>query len=643
MEPQLVNRIVPSPVASKLFPRWVDRAIENPDPEALIVAAMHSIRDAIPCRALALVQGTKGQWRILASNGDLPPLPTEWLSEVLDQGRLLNKESWYAAPVESPVDDGWVLLAAADRLTKEQTSDLDGCAAAIGLLMSTARTQSRLVRRSARLKELLDVTIRWSKSRNTDDLLRQIAEAATRFLRAERATIFMIDRIRKMLVGKPALGIDADELLIPLEAGVVGEAIRSQQPQRVDTDVASEQAMIHRDVDEQLKFQTRSLICVPMVNAAGKVVGAFEVINKLSGNFSDDDEAALLELASHAAIAIENSRHVEQLVASKKQVADQAQNQVAWIGNSPAIGHVKDTIRRVADTDLAILITGQNGTGKEVAAQMIHYLSSRRDHVLVAVNCAALTETLLESELFGHEKGAFTDAHQTRVGKFELANGGTLFLDEIGDMSLGGQAKLLRVLEEKVVVRVGGSTPIPTDARVIAATNQNLAELVREKKFREDLFFRLNVVSINIPPLKDRGDDVMLLASHFLEMFARKVRRDPPRLTAAAQKRLLAHDWPGNVRELRNMMERIAYLSSESTIDAGDLPFIDALRPSDNESTFLADGQTLAEATDRFQAAFIERNIAQTHGNMTEAARIMGLHRSNLYRKMKQLGMDAGG
>src|SRR4029077_14647643 len=181
-----------------------------------------------------------------------------------------------------------------------------------------------------------------------------------------------------------------------------------------------------------------------------------------------------------------------------------------------AIEALRSTIRRVANTDLAVLILGENGTGKEVVAQAIHYFSNRRDPPFIAVNFAALTETLLESELFGHEKGAFTDAHESRPGKFELASGGTLFLDEIGDLSPGGQAKLLRVLEEKVVVRVGGSKSIHTDARVIAATNQNLAEMVRAKKFRQDLFFRLNVVALRLLPLRDRPGDVLLLADHFL-------------------------------------------------------------------------------------------------------------------------------
>ena len=238
--------------------------------------------------------------------------------------------------------------------------------------------------------------------------------------------------------------------------------------------------------------------------------------------------------------------------------------------------------------------------------------------------------------MFGHEKGAFTDAHEARPGKFELASGGTLFLDEIGDMSLGGQAKLLRVLEEKVVVRVGGSQTIPTDARVIAATNQDLVELVRQKKFREDLFFRLNVVALTIPPLRERGDDVILLAQHFLADFCSKSRRTVPQFTAAARKRLLAHTWPGNVRELRNMMERLAYLFPGDKVDADDLSFV--MSPTANESAIALD-QPLAEATKQFQADYIERHIKRTKGNMTDTAQRLGLHRSNLYRKMKQLGM----
>ncbi|MEM6656347.1 MAG: sigma-54 dependent transcriptional regulator, partial [Planctomycetota bacterium] len=317
---------------------------------------------------------------------------------------------------------------------------------------------------------------------------------------------------------------------------------------------------------------------------------------------------------------------------------DAAAGEARLLGECPAIVALRSTIDRVADTDLAILILGENGCGKEVVAQSLHYGSGRRAEPFIAVNCAALTETLLESELFGHEAGAFTDAREARPGKFEVAGGGTLFLDEIGDMSLSGQAKLLRVLEDKTVVRVGGSSPIETDVRVLAATNQNLPELVRQKKFREDLYFRLNVVSIDLPPLRERGDDVLLLARHFLTGFCRAMGRKQPKLMADAKKRLLAHRWPGNIRELRNLMERLAYLTTGDRIESADLAF--TLSPGADDETE-TDG-TLTEATRRFQTRHIQRSIKRVGGNVSEAAKLLGLHRSNLYRKMRQLGMNEG-
>ena len=371
---------------------------------------------------------------------------------------------------------------------------------------------------------------------------------------------------------------------------------------------------------------------------SGELFGAFELINKLSGTFSKEDEEALTELAAHAAVALENAQDRRQLLTANRQMAEQAAEKVRLIGESPVVEALRSIIRRVADTDLAVLILGENGTGKEVVAQSIHYLSRRRNQPFVAVNCAAIPETLAESELFGHEKGAFTDAHEARQGKFELAAGGTLFLDEIGDLSLSGQAKLLRVIEEKVLVRVGGSTPIHTDARLLAATNQNLAEMVRAKRFREDLYFRLNVVTLDLPPLRERQGDVLLLAEYFLNDFCRRARRKTPELSAAARKRLMEHPWPGNIRELRNLMERLAYLSTEDRIEAADLAFI--LSPRGQTPSAADLSRSFVDATAQFQIDYIRRQIEQSGGNMSLAASRLGLHRSNLYRKMRQLGME---
>ncbi|MBU6175932.1 MAG: sigma-54 dependent transcriptional regulator, partial [Planctomycetes bacterium] len=347
-----------------------------------------------------------------------------------------------------------------------------------------------------------------------------------------------------------------------------------------------------------------------------------------------------IELARHASAALSNTQQMQRLVQTRDRLTRDALQQVQLIGNSPEMLQLKSTIARVGDTDLAVLLLGENGTGKEVVSRQIHYQSRRRFEPFIAVNCAAITETLLESELFGHEKGAFTDAHETRTGKFELASGGTLFLDEIGDMSLAGQAKLLRVLEEKVVVRVGGSATIPVNVRFIAATNQNLVELVRTKKFREDLYFRLTVVTIHLPPLRTRGDDVVELADFFLAMFCNKIGRVKPILSESAQRRLMSHDWPGNVRELRNIVERIAYLTTEDVVDETQIDFVRSPRGQQSGTeSFMDLHKTLADATADFQVRYIEEQIKAANRNVTQAADKMGLQRSNLYRKMKQLGM----
>jgi Nif-specific regulatory protein len=480
------------------------------------------------------------------------------------------------------------------------------------------------------------IASRWNQTGQMEPLLVEIAEAAARLLRADRASIFLWDRPNHTLVGRPALGVEGGELRIADDVGVAGQVVHTGLPARTS---AADQAQINRRVDRQLGYQTRNLLCVPLRGAGGRLFGAFELINKLEGDFSDDDQADLVELAAHAAIALENTQQFEQLLTRHRHIVEQAAEGVQLVGQCPAIEALRSTIRRVADTELAILILGENGTGKEVVSQSVHYLSRRRDEPFVAVNCAAIAETLLESELFGHEKGAFTDAHEARQGKFELASGGTLFLDEIGDLSLSGQAKLLRVLEEKVVVRVGGSKPIHTDARVIAATNQNLADMVRAKRFRQDLHFRLNVVTLQLPPLRERGDDVMLLAEHFVADFCRKAHRKPLVFSPAARARLEAHAWPGNIRELRNLMERLAYLAPGDRIEADDLAFI--LSPDTDATPRVGLDLPLAEATDAFQIEYIKRHIDRARGNMSEAAKRMGLHRSNLYRKMRQLGMQA--
>jgi transcriptional regulator with GAF, ATPase, and Fis domain len=580
--------------------------------------------------------------RVLSEVGARQTWPPEIVAECLDRDEAVEQSGWLAMPLAPRGQSGEVLLAhygvsaASNDKQSTRSEQIKAAAEIIAAGLRIVRRREQLQSRVSRAETLLSIVQHWGRTQEMETLLAQMAEASTRLLEADRASIFLWDRAAHVLVGRPALGVEAGELRVPDDAGVVGEVLRSGQPRRVSLTEKSDP--VNRLVDNQLKYKTRTLLAVPLRAPGGELLGVFEVINKRAGEFTADDESVLIELAGHAAVALENTQDRQKLLASRKQMVDQAAEHVRLVGNSPAIEALRSTVRRVADTDLAVLLLGANGTGKEVVSQLIHYLSRRRDEPFIAVNCAAITETLLESELFGHEKGSFTDAHESRPGKFELANGGTLFLDEIGDMSLSGQGKLLRVVEEKVVVRVGGSRPIPVDVRVIAATNQQLANMVRAKKFREDLYFRLNVVVLELPPLADRGEDVLLLAEHFLADFSRRARRKPPRISAEAKKRLMHHTWPGNVRELRNLMERVAFLAPGDTIEPGDLAFISS--PAQESPGLLIVDQPLSSATDRFQAEYVRKAIQRAGGNMTDAAELLGLHRSNLYRKMKQLGME---
>ena len=587
---------------------------------------------------VALVRPVAGKWQSIVAAGQQRSLPLDFCAEVLDGDAGASQGDWFAAPLARRAPTGELLVVHDPADAARKIEAIEATAVLVGQALATVRDRQRYLRRIRRLEAILEIAGQWNQTLEMEALLHQMAETSTKLLGTERASIFLWDRPNKMLVGRPALGVEGGELRIPDSSGVVGQVIESGEPRRIDVEHGQEE--IDRRVDKQLGYKTETLLCVPLRAKSGELFGAFEMINKTGEdlNFTQEDEEALVELAGHAAIALENTQQWERLLSSRRQIADEAADRVQLIGHCSDIEALRSTIQRVANTDLAILILGENGTGKEVVSQMVHYLSGRRDEPFVAVNCAALTETLLESELFGHEKGAFTDAHEARAGKFELASGGTLFLDEIGDLSPGGQAKLLRVLEEKVVVRVGGSMPIHTDGRVVAATNQDLATMVREKKFREDLYFRLNVVVLDLPPLRDRGEDILLLADHFLRDFCAQARRKPPKLTGTAMKRLREHNWPGNIRELRNLMERLAYLTQGDVVDADEIAFI--LAPGGEPSGLVPLDLPLTEASNVFQAEYIRKHIESSGGNMSNAARRLGLHRSNLYRKMRQLGMN---
>jgi two-component system nitrogen regulation response regulator NtrX len=341
-------------------------------------------------------------------------------------------------------------------------------------------------------------------------------------------------------------------------------------------------------------------------------------------------EKTLLTVAralEHAQLARENAALRERLAARE-----------AIIGESAVMSALRAQIAMAAPTNGRVLIQGENGSGKELVARAVHEGSPRRGHPFVEVNCAAIPEELIESELFGHEKGAFTGALARRRGRFELADGGTLFLDEIGDMSLKTQAKVLRALEEQAFERVGGTETVKVDVRVIAASNRDLAALIRESRFRDDLFYRLSVIPIEVPPLRARKDDIPLLVDHFIAVLCAENGKRPKTISGEALAYFIGYDWPGNVRELRNMVERLVIMAPRDAIGAEDLP--PPLRPKDVVMDPPTDrGRTLKEARDGFERAYILAELRGHEWNMTRTAERLGIERSHLYRKIKSYGI----
>lgn len=348
-------------------------------------------------------------------------------------------------------------------------------------------------------------------------------------------------------------------------------------------------------------------------------------------------EAVLLTLRS--AVELRQAREMN------RSLREALAGEEGWemVGRSPAIEAVRDTIRKVAPTDARVLITGESGTGKELAATALHRLSARRDGPLVRVNCAAIPGELIESELFGHERGAFTGATERRLGRFELADGGTLFLDEVGDLSSAAQAKLLRALEAGEIERVGGNAPIPVDVRLLSATNKDLDAAVRDGHFRADLLFRLLVIPLHLPPLRERAGDVPLLAAHLLERLRGRTGLRPPQLAPEAIELLARHTWPGNIRELANVLERITILHPGTEIGVAAVASVLAGSPAGAalEHGFRSgDQRPIGERLESYERDLIQCALAAAGGSVTEAARLLATDRANLHRRMRRLSVQ---
>jgi len=372
---------------------------------------------------------------------------------------------------------------------------------------------------------------------------------------------------------------------------------------------------------------------VVMISGHGNIESAVRAIKM--GAFDFVEKPLSIE---KTVLVVRNALRQRDLEKENRALRARVDRQHVMIGESFAMRQLREQVDMAAPTNGRVLIYGDNGTGKELVARTVHQHSRRRTGPFVEVNCAAIPEELIESELFGHQKGAFTGAVADKPGRFEQADGGTIFLDEIADMSLKTQAKVLRVLQEQVMERVGGTQRIKVDVRVLAATNKDLPAEIRSGRFREDLYFRLNVIPIFVPPLRDRQDDIPLLADHFMAMLAGEYGRRPKRLAPEAAGRLQQYAWPGNVRELRNVIERLMIMVPGETITAQDLAFLghDEVRETVRVPEL---SMPLAEAREQFERDYILQALGAQHGNISRTADVLGVERSNLYKKMKAFGI----
>ncbi|MGC9454877.1 MAG: sigma-54 interaction domain-containing protein [Phycisphaerae bacterium] len=504
--------------------------------------------------------------------------------------------------------------------------------------MNTSRDFSAEV-----LSSLLDASAAVNSAQGLDATLDAIARSAAAVMKAQGASVIMLDTVRDKQVFRAAVGDRAHQLVgyeYGPDEGLSGRALR-QGKAIIVNDVAGDTEHFHA-VDALTAGHTRSLIAAPLLHD-GRAIGVVEVLNPVGREKFDETDCELCRLfANLAAVAAANAQLRDQLERENRGLRQAMAVPTELVGNSRAIEQVRELIQRVAPTNSTVLITGPTGTGKELVARGVHASSQRAERAFIAVNCAALPETLLESELFGHEAGAFTGATGRKPGRFELADGGTLLLDEIGEAPLSVQTKLLRALESREVVRVGGTQPVPCDVRVVTATNRDLEDAVRDGSFRRDLFYRLNVFPIRVPPLSERPEDVPPLVEHLVGCVAGEMKSDPPAVSDEAMAALAGYDYPGNVRELRNILERACLLCA-----TGDEP--GCIRPEHLPPALLAAAGTAGTADEadsalaRSEVTLILDALRRNDWNQTRAARTLGISRDNLRYRIKKYNLRKPG
>jgi len=467
-------------------------------------------------------------------------------------------------------------------------------------------------------------------------------ESATRLSDAEASSLLLIDKERNELYFEVALGSKGKEVqkyTVKLGEGIAGWVAQNNKSLIVN-DVQNDKRHLS-NIGEEINYKSNTIMAVPM-RVKDECIGVLEVLNKKAeSGFTQDDLEWLEIFANQAALAVINAKKMEEAHIEIKQLQDQLHAQYhEIITKSPIMLEKLEIVERVAKTDSSVLLLGESGVGKELFAEQIHLKSARSKAPFVRVNCAALPEGLLESELFGHIKGAFTNAIANRKGRFEMADGGTIFLDEIGDLPLALQAKILRVIQERKFEKVGSDNTIMVNTRIVAATNKDLDELVRKNEFRSDLYYRLNVLPIYIPPLRQRPEDIIELADFFLKNFMKETKKLFDGFSQDAIKTMLSYNWPGNIRELQNCIERACVIGKNKWIGNDDLflkPAADGWGDSSSDNEIME--RNLKTAINAFKTNFILKVLEENQWNQTEAAKALVIQRTYLSRLIKELNI----
>ncbi len=487
----------------------------------------------------------------------------------------------------------------------------------------------------ASLQALTEASAAINASLDLSRVLDTIARSAASVMEAEAGSVMLLDKRRGKLVFAAASGEHAAGLVgqeFDADLGIAGRVVASAQAVLV-SDVA-ESNEHYKGIDQKSGFDTRELIAAPMV-VGDEVVGVVEVLNPTGErSFTSEDVNLLQVFGNLAAVGARNAQAHEKLKRENLGLRKTAAGDRTIVGESPSLREVLGLCDKVASSNATVLLLGETGTGKELLARYLHDASPRCNAAFIAINCAALTESLLESELFGHEKGAFTGAASQRIGRFEMADGGTLFLDEIGDISPSTQVKLLRVLQEHEFVRVGGARTVACDVRIIAASNRDLKAAIADGRFREDLYYRLNVFPIQLPPLRERREDIPALAQHFTIRFSRQLGRGAPSISNDARAILTGHHWPGNVRELQNVIERAVLLCEGAVIEPTHLPEDLAGTPS------AAPPRSGEGSLWDYERAMIVNALRDANWNQSQAARALGISRDNLRYRVKKYAIQ---